>query len=144
MKKSVSKKVKKEVSVKSKITLDKLAMMMANGFRSVDERFDKLEAKVDRIEVDVFEIKRELGLVKEEIKIVQKRLSEIEKIVGKEEVHKFQLELATIKSTVNKIAVESIKQTDKNLQQNEEMKEVKLKVSELVLKVAGFRKLQIS
>ena len=59
-------------------------------------------------------------------------------------MHKFQLELATIKSTVNKIAVESIKQTDKNLQQNEEMKEVKMKVSELVLKVAGFRKLQIS
>ena len=45
------------MSEHEEITIDDLAQMIARGFNSVDERFDRLEGRVGNLESDVKDIK---------------------------------------------------------------------------------------
>jgi hypothetical protein len=52
---------------KEPITLDTLAVMVANGFNGVNERMDKFEGRMDRLEGEIVEVKKEMVEVKTEL-----------------------------------------------------------------------------
>lgn len=63
----------------SKITIDDLALMIARGFRSVDDRFEQLEQRVDAFEVKINNRVDELEYtLNKRIDDVGKRIDELE------------------------------------------------------------------
>lgn len=89
----------KQAAKKSKMTLDKLALMVGNGFNAVDKRFeqvdkrfedmdgrfDVLENKIDRVESELCEVVNKVEnldvSLNREIKQVKKRVDKLENAV---------------------------------------------------------------
>lgn len=44
----------------TKITIDKLALMIGKGFRGMDERFDRMDERMDRIEMKLDSLERRI------------------------------------------------------------------------------------
>ena len=56
--------------VKKKMTMDDLAVMVANGFSGVENRFNKVENCLDKVMVDVSELKTDVtGLKKDMVEV---------------------------------------------------------------------------
>ena len=72
--------MEKETRTK-KMTLDKLAIIMANGFSGMEERLTKeirnVDLKVDEVKKEVDEIKTEVSEIKTELSEVKIELSEV-------------------------------------------------------------------
>ncbi len=49
-----------EKSKKSKMTMDKLAMMVAKGFAGVDKKFEVVDKRFDKVEEDIKDIRLDI------------------------------------------------------------------------------------
>lgn len=45
-------------------TVDKLAVMMANGFSGVNQRLDKVDERLQNLEADMTQVKRDVAFLK--------------------------------------------------------------------------------
>jgi len=57
--------------LKKKMTIDDLAVMVANGFSGVANRFDKVEVDISELKTDVTELKKDMVEVKENVKNIR-------------------------------------------------------------------------
>lgn len=66
---------KKEVK-NSKMSLDKLAMMVANGFSGVEQRFDEVDKKLDGVENRLDRVEQRLNNVEQRLDVITDKLSD--------------------------------------------------------------------
>lgn len=76
---------------KGKMTLEKLAAMVQQGFQSVEKRLDRLEARMDRLEArmdrleaDMAQMRRQLNkaVYQPEFEVLESRIVRLEHKVG--------------------------------------------------------------
>ena len=68
-------------SSKKNVNLDSLAIMIANGFSSVDKRFDKIEDRLTKVENRLTSVEDRLTKVENRLTSVEDRLGTVEDVL---------------------------------------------------------------
>lgn len=73
---------KRDKIKKSKITLDKLALMVGKGFNEVHKRIDNIKIDIDNIKIDVIELKLDVKSLKTKVDDIDKKF---DNTIGKQD-----------------------------------------------------------
>lgn len=70
---------KKEVAKSGKMTLDKLAVMVANGFSDIEQRFDWVDNKLGRVEQRLNNVEQRLDIMTDRLSDHRHRIGRLER-----------------------------------------------------------------
>lgn len=61
-------------------TIEKLAILVVDGFEQVDKRFEQVDKRFDRIDHELHTMKEDIAYIKQEVKDIRERVEYLEEL----------------------------------------------------------------